>query len=90
MTNVLKDATFPQLKTLDLSGNEINAKAVVKLAQWIVKAAPNLEELLLDDNEFGTDGAVAIAQIVQKLPALKKLSLSVCEIGGNGGIAVAK
>jgi Ran GTPase-activating protein (RanGAP) involved in mRNA processing and transport len=90
ITNVLKDTKFLKLKQLDISGNELNAGAMTKFAKWIVSAAPNLEELSVDDNEFGSDGAVALASIIKQLPSLKKLSCSVCEISGNGGIAIAK
>ncbi len=90
ITNVLKDTKFLKLKQLDISGNELNAKAVSRFAKWIVSAAPNLEELLVDDNEFGSEGALALAGLISQLPSLKKLSCSVCEISGNGGIAIAK
>ena len=90
MINVLKDTKFLKLKHLDVSGNELNANTVAKFAKWIVSAAPNLEELLIDDNEFGSDGAVALASIINQLTSLKKVSCSVCEVSGNGGIAIAK
>jgi Ran GTPase-activating protein (RanGAP) involved in mRNA processing and transport len=90
LTKTLADTVFNRLRVLDISGNDLNAKSLARLAQWIPVAAPNLEELLLDDNEFGSEGAASIVSLVKALPSLKKLSLSVCELGGNGGLAIAK
>ena len=51
---------------------------------------PKLQELLLDDNEFGTDGCTVLAEAIRRLPCLTKLSLCSCEITANGALAIAK
>jgi hypothetical protein len=53
-----------------------------------------LETLLMDDNEFGSDGclllAVAISSPKAGLVSFKMLSVCCCEITGKGAVTLAR
>ena len=61
------------LETLDLSGNEITVDAVEDLSRCL-EAHTSLKQLLLDDNELESEGAKALAVVLQRealVPALE-------------------
>ena len=73
------------LQRVDLSSNQLGARGVERLAAsaW----ARRLRELALDTNEIGD--APAVLQLLERLPALERLSLQDNGIGpaGAGGLA---
>lgn len=86
----LSDARFPALQFLDLSGNDIGITECVALASWISAAAPELRDLLLDDNEIENDGARALAKATRVLKNLRHLSCCACSIQGGAAAFLAK
>lgn len=71
------------------TGSEINEEMMEELCVALLKL-PKLQELLLDDNEFGTDGCTVLAGALRQLSCLTKLSVCSCEITANGALAIAK
>jgi Ran GTPase-activating protein (RanGAP) involved in mRNA processing and transport len=88
----LEDAeiVFPHLTHLDLSGNDITEEIMDHLSDFLLKVTPNLQVLLLDDNEIGSDGAILLTKVLSKLKSLKHLSLCTSEITGKGGFLLAQ
>jgi Ran GTPase-activating protein (RanGAP) involved in mRNA processing and transport len=78
--NSLQSASFPALKLLDLSGNDIDGALCKKLAQWLISATPNLEALYLDDNDLESEGAKILATAYTRLSSLQSLSLCSCSM----------
>jgi len=62
----------PRLRTLNLSGNRIDAEQLVRLVAAPVLSA--VEELDLSDNNLGPEGAMVLA--AARLPHLRSLRLS--------------
>ena len=61
------------------------------LGVWLWKHARNVQEIWLDDNdEIGSKGVIILAPYLAKLPRLRFLSLSACEIKSNGAISLAR
>ena len=53
-----------------------------------------LETLLMDDNEFGSDGCLLLAAAISspeaRLVNFKKLSVCCCEITGKGAVILGR
>ncbi|XP_062180136.1 RAN GTPase-activating protein 1-like isoform X2 [Phragmites australis] len=75
IANALKQSA-PQLEVLEMTGNEINAKAAPDLAKCLA-AMQSLKKLTLAENELKDDGAVIIAKSLEDGHAyLKELDVS--------------
>merc|ERR1712046_269202 len=88
------------LTMLDLSGNEITVDSMVEVV-GCVGAKPKLAVLGLEDNEFGDEGALLLAQSLEtnaaaaagsaaSAPPLRRLSLNTTELGSAGALAIAR
>jgi len=82
--------SHPRLRSINLSHNRLKCKTGRALGKMI-KTVSTLEELNLEDNEIGEEGATAIALGIQcETAKLKSLNISQNIIGDNGGIAICK
>jgi hypothetical protein len=82
--------THPRLKRLDLSHNRLRDKTGRALGK-LIKTVETLEELTVEDNEIGAEGATAIAMgLANEMSRLKKLNISQNIIQNEGGIAIAR
>lgn len=88
--SILDDTVFPHLTFLDLSGNDINEENMEALVNWLSKAVPSLQTLLLDDNEIGSDGAILLTRSISRLSSLQHLSVTTAEITAKGGVLLAR
>lgn len=87
----LKETVFSNLVFLDLSGNEIDSEVMENFSSSFVSLS-SLETLLIDDNEFGTDGVFFLYESVKsnQLPSLTTLSCCSCEITSKGAYLLAR
>ena len=70
---------------LNLSNNQFGPADAEALAAALHRGAMRkLERLVLCFNPFGNQGVAALAAPLRKLPALKTLNLTTCEIGNEG------
>ena len=75
----------PSLRSLDLSDNQLGPAGAIALATALSRGAmPKLVTLFLSCNPFGNQGMVALAAPLHKMPALRMIHLSMCEIGDEG------
>lgn len=72
------------LKTLDLSGCQLNTQAIDEL---IARPWPNLQTLILTSNYIGKAGVMALAS-THNLPALTTLKISPSAAGNHGRDAI--
>ena len=72
------------LKTLDLTGCQLNALAIDEL---LARPWPNLRALILTSNQIGTAGVMALAS-TENLPALTTLKISPRAAGNRGRDAI--
>lgn len=78
---------------LDLSGNDLSEEFMADEAGAVraVVTKPSLERLFLDDNEFGSEGARALAgMLVQGSSALKTVGMCACEVTAAGALVLAE
>ena len=73
-----------RLVKLDISHNDIDTQGMLSLANTLVKYCNNLQELNLSDNNITSDGVPAIVYVMTNCCRLKKLQLSINEIGIEG------
>eukprot|EP01036_Dinobryon_divergens_P024484 gene24484-32935_t len=95
----IQSLAFPNLAFLDISGNEITEETVQKLSACF-PVLSKLESLLMDDNEFGSDGCLLLAAAISSstpsspdaggLISFKFLSVCCCEITGKGAVTLAR
>jgi len=80
------DVQFPNLMTLDLSGNHLTVDILDALMIWINAIIPNLTELILDDNLFTDYGAERLAKEIRqpKLLKLEMIALRSCGLSLDG------
>lgn len=76
------------LREVDISGNECG-KRTAKGVQALFEKCKKIERFAAEDNEFGNQGAVMIAEAIEVAGGLKTVNLNSCEIGGRGAKAVA-
>ena len=69
-------------------GNDITDDRMDEIAT-IIAGFKFLEELFMDDNEIGTEGAVVLSKSLSSLP-LTRLSLCTCELTAKGAIYIAR
>ena len=73
------------LRILGLGGIDFRLAGAEAVAAALHRGSlPRLEELYLHDNRFGDQGLAVLAAPLRKLPALKRLSLSHCDISDEG------
>lgn len=77
----------PKLKVLDISGNEMAVRGAKGLAKLL--ATGKMREVLAEDNELGSSGAVRLAKGIEEGGCLKILDVSSSEIGGRGALELA-
>ncbi|CAM6101044.1 unnamed protein product [Calypogeia fissa] len=88
IVKALEDAA-PNLKVLELGGNEITAKAAPSIASCI-KSKPFLNRLSLAENVLTDTGAVMICEALQGHTGITYLDLSSNRIQDEGGVAAVK
>lgn len=76
--------TAPMLKVLDISGNEMALRGAKGLAKLL--AVGKVREVLAEDNELGSLGAVRLAKGIEEGCCLEMLDVSSSEIGGRGAL----
>jgi len=75
----------PSLRSLDLIVNQFGPVGAEALATALGRGAmPKLEMLHLSVNPIGKQGVAALGAPLRKLPALKELCLTRCNIGDEG------
>ena len=77
------------------TGNDMLSSAVEILSQQILPNCRCLTDLLLDDNEIGSDGIISISKALWKLQLkneciLKNLSAEFCTITAAGAIVITR
>jgi hypothetical protein len=72
---------LPALTSLDVSSNALTAAGLRDLVRVL---PPTFQELYLDRNRLGFEGAAVIAAELPRLPALRVLKLYKCNIGDEG------
>ena len=77
-----------QLKTFNLSGWKMDANCCEVLASNLCHL-PNLEKLLLRDNDIDSVGAICLASSLPHLTKLKTLDLTDNDIGSDGAASLA-
>jgi Ran GTPase-activating protein (RanGAP) involved in mRNA processing and transport len=77
-----------QVKYLDISGNEITEDSMEDISKYLAKLHA-IEELFIDDNEFGTEGAVILSKSLQKLNLITFSACS-CELTARGAYYIAR
>jgi len=86
-------ATAPNLEVMELSGNDLTAECMEAVAACVA-SKPNLTLLGMEENELGSDGANSLAKALSSNSGLKatltSLSLSLNEISGKAGMALAE
>ena len=74
---------------MHLEGNDLSADLVLQFSQCFTQLN-KLEQLLLDDNEFGSEGCLNMASAMGELVSLNTLSVCCCEITGKGAIVLSR
>lgn len=64
LANALKESA-PSLEVLEMSGNEITAKAALALSS-LITSARSLTKLNLSENELKDEGAIQIAKALEQ------------------------
>ncbi len=80
-------AKHPALESLDLGFNDVGDEGCQALASAI---GPNLHTLYLAGNLIGQDGAFALADLIRRTGALKKLYLTGNRLTGEGVAAITE
>ncbi|GAX24194.1 hypothetical protein FisN_4Lh284 [Fistulifera solaris] len=80
-------AKHPGLESLDLGFNDVGDEGCQALASAI---GPNLHTLYLAGNLIGQDGAFALADLIRRTGALKKLYLTGNRLTGEGVAAITE
>ena len=78
-----------KLQTLNLSKNSISNDGAKALAYGALKYCTNLQTLCLNRNKIGTDGAIALADILKHLTNLQTFHFDHNEISTDGAKAIA-
>lgn len=78
-----------KVEYLDLSGNEVSTD-VLETSERPLSALTSIKELLLDDNEFCSDGAEVLAKVVRRLNSLTYLSVCFCDLTAAGAYRIAR
>lgn len=80
-----------KLQVLDVRNNQIGPKGTLSISESIQQNHPNtvLKELLLDCNNIGNGGAMAIATMLRHNTSLVSVSLRRNNIGSVGCLAIA-
>ena len=78
-----------KVEYLDLSGNEVSMD-VLETSERPLSALTSIKELLLDDNEFGSDGAEVLARVIRRLNSLTYLSVCFCDLTAAGAYRIAR
>lgn len=73
-----------------LSGNDVIEDILEDCLKWIVKSVPNLQSLLLDDNDLGSAGVAVLAESVGDMKSLNFLSCCSCDLDNNVALNLAK
>lgn len=85
----LQTGPGPQLKLLDLSGNDLEAESVPVLAK-LLQGMTALEDLGLDDNAIETEGINVLTKSLAVCTSLRYVSACSCEITAAGAYVLAK
>ena len=89
MCNGLGRGDALSLRALQLEVNDFGPAGTEALAAALLRGAMrNLETLDLSGNPIGSQGAAALAPALRKLPVLRTLVLSYCDIGDEGVTAL--
>ena len=77
------------LTDLNLRDNDIGPEGAKALADALMSGTAVLNRLVLDQNSVGDEGAVALGEALKSNKTLKELDLYGCNIGAEGGKALA-
>lgn len=61
-----------------------------EIGSFLLTQSKTLEELYLDDNEFGTAGLLEILSSIKSLKKLRVVSICTCELTTAGACSLAK
>ena len=87
---LVQDALTPEIDTLFLAHNGMNAAVVSSLASVLDLVPPNLTQLDLSHNRMGPAGCQALARHLPQCASLTNLSLDHYGIGDEGAAALAR